>query len=104
MSAALEGGELSAACPGRSLPLGKARYPVQEAGWAPGPFRTGGKSRPHRDSIVQTVAQSLAIPTELPSPKKHTHIYIGVCLYIYTYLVCVYVCGDLSYCMEHGQF
>ena len=24
---------------------------VQEAGWAPGPVWTGGKSRPHRDSI-----------------------------------------------------
>jgi len=30
------------------------KYPVsilQEAGWAPGPVWTGGKSRPHRDSI-----------------------------------------------------
>ena len=24
---------------------------IQEAGWAPGPVRRGGKSRPHRDSI-----------------------------------------------------
>jgi len=24
---------------------------VEEAGWAPGPVWTGGKSRPHRDSI-----------------------------------------------------
>ena len=24
---------------------------VHEAGWAPGPVWTGGKSRPHRDSI-----------------------------------------------------
>jgi len=24
---------------------------VQKAGWAPGPVWTGGKSRPHRDSI-----------------------------------------------------
>ena len=24
---------------------------LQEAGWAPGPVWTGGKSRPHRDSI-----------------------------------------------------
>ena len=31
---------------------GKDSVPVvQEAGWAPGPVWTGGKSRPHRDSI-----------------------------------------------------
>jgi len=34
---------------------------VQEAGWAPGPVWTGGKSRPHRDSIPDhpTRSQSL---------------------------------------------
>jgi hypothetical protein len=31
---------------------GKDPVPIlQEAGWAPGPVWTGGKSRPHRDSI-----------------------------------------------------
>ena len=31
---------------------GKDLVPIlQEAGWAPGPVWTGGKSRPHRDSI-----------------------------------------------------
>jgi len=31
---------------------GKEPVPIlQEAGWAPGPVWTGGKSRPHRDSI-----------------------------------------------------
>ena len=62
MTAALEGGEWSAARPGCTLPSGKTRYPIlQEAGWAPGPAWTGGKSRPHRDSIPdrQPVAQSL---------------------------------------------
>ena len=34
---------------------GKDSVPiVQEAGWAPGPVWTGGKSRPHRDSIPNT--------------------------------------------------
>ena len=41
MNAALEGGEWSAARPGRTLPPGKDPVPiVQEAGWAPGPPRT----------------------------------------------------------------
>jgi len=31
---------------------------VQEAGWAPGPFLTGVKSRPHRDSIPNRPARS----------------------------------------------
>ena len=40
---------------------------VQEAGWAPGPVWTGGKSRPHWDSIPDRPARtSVAIPTELP--------------------------------------
>jgi len=30
---------------------------VQEAGWAPGPVWTGGKSRPHRDSIPDCPAR-----------------------------------------------
>ena len=49
---------------------GKDPVPIlQEAGWAPGPAWTGGKSRPHRDSIPDRPARSsIAIPTELPGP------------------------------------
>ena len=43
---------------------------LQEAGWAPGSVWTGGKSRPHRDSIPDhTARSSVAIPTELPVPR-----------------------------------
>jgi hypothetical protein len=42
---------------------------VQEAGWAPGPVWTGGKSHPYRGSIPGRPAHSsVAIPTELPGP------------------------------------
>ena len=42
MTAALEGGEWSAARPGRNLPPGKDPVPIlQETGWAPGPVWTG---------------------------------------------------------------
>ena len=70
MTAALEVGEWSAARPGRTLTLGKDQVPIlKEAGWAPGPVWTGGKSRPHRDSIPDRPAHSsVAIPTELPGP------------------------------------
>ena len=34
---------------------------LQEAGWAPGPVWTGGKSRPHRDSIPDRPARSLSL-------------------------------------------
>jgi len=34
---------------------------VQEAGWAPGPVRTGEKSRPHRDSIPDRSVRSQSI-------------------------------------------
>ena len=39
--------------------FGKHLVPiVQETGWAPGPVWTGGKSRPHRDSIPDLPARS----------------------------------------------
>jgi len=38
---------------------GKDPVPIlQEAGWVPGPVWTGGKSRPHRDSIPDRPAHS----------------------------------------------
>ena len=44
---ALEGGWVLCSMPRRYFTPGKDPVPiVQEAGWAPGPFRTGGKSRP----------------------------------------------------------
>jgi len=54
------------------LTPGKDPVPIlQEAGWAPGPVWTGGKSRPHRDSISDRPARSsVAIPTELPGPTS----------------------------------
>jgi hypothetical protein len=50
---------------------GKDPVPIlQEAGWAPGPVWTGGKSNPHRDSIPDRAARSpVTIPTELPGPQ-----------------------------------
>ena len=70
MTTALEDGEWSAARPGRTLGPGKDPLPVlQEAGWAPGQIWKGGKSRPHRDLILDCPARSsVAIPTELPGP------------------------------------
>ena len=49
---------------------GKDPVPIlQEAGWAPGSVWTGGKSRPHRESIPDSPARSsVAILTELPGP------------------------------------
>jgi hypothetical protein len=45
MTSALEGGEWSAARPGRTLPPGKdAVLTVQEAGWAPGPVWTAAEN------------------------------------------------------------
>jgi len=41
---------------------GKDTVPIlHEAGWAPGPVWTGGKSRPHRDSIPERTARSQSL-------------------------------------------
>jgi len=71
MTAVLEGGEWSAARPGRTLPPGKDPVLIlQEAEWVPGPVWTGGKSRSDRDSTPDRPARSsVAMPTELPGPR-----------------------------------
>ena len=62
MTAALEGGEWSAARPGRNLSLERPGTQCT-GGW------TGEKSRPHGDSIPDCPSRSsVAIPTELPGP------------------------------------
>jgi len=107
MTAALEGGEWSAARLGRTLSPGKDPVPIlQEAGWAPGPVWTGGKSRPHRDSIPDRPPRSsVTIPTELPGPRYSVLLFVKYrCKsiftenlsneeksYIYIY-ICVFVC------------
>ena len=66
-------GEGPASRPGRSLLPCKDPVPiVQEAGWAPVPIWTDGKSRPHCDSIPDHPAGSpVTLPTELPGPQQH---------------------------------
>jgi len=95
MTVALEGGEWSAARPGRTLPPVKTRHPsyVQEAGWAPAPVWTGGNSRPHRDSIPDRPAcsQSLYRPSYRPTNKsKYLPKSITVCLR-YSLTFCCYI-------------
>ena len=62
MTAALEGGEWSAARSGRTLPPGIDSVPiVEEAGWVPGPVWTCGISRPYRDQIPDLPARSQSL-------------------------------------------
>ena len=65
--------------PAASTPGKDPVHFLQEAAWAPGPVWTGGKSRPHRDSIPDRPARSqwlyrLSYPThqfaELPTIKE----------------------------------
>jgi len=81
MTAALEGGEWSvSSSPRLQFTSGNDTVPVVlEAGWAPGPVWTGGKSRPHRDSIPdRPVRSSVAIPTELHGPLyRHVALVIN---------------------------
>jgi len=61
MTAALEGGEWSAARPGRTLPRERPGTHFT-GGWVgPGLVWTGRKSRPHRDSIPDRPAPSQSL-------------------------------------------
>ena len=68
------GGWVVSSTPRPHFTPGKDPVPIlQEAGWAPGPVWMGGKSRPHRDSILDNPAcsQSLYRLTYL------AHVYWG---------------------------
>ena len=91
MTAALEGGEWSAARPGRTLPTGKNRYPLYRS--LGGPQSRSGRaenlvSTGIRFRTVQPVAQSL----HRLSYPTHTYTYtymsvcVRVCIYIYMHL------------------
>ena len=54
-------GEWSVARPSRTLPPGNPVPILQEVEWATGPVWTGGKSRPHRDSIPDRSARSQSL-------------------------------------------
>jgi len=58
---------------------------LQEGGWAPGPVWTGGKSRPHRNSIPNRPARSQSL-YRLSYPT-HTYTYN---INIYIYILCVH--------------
>ena len=61
---------------------GKGPVPiVQEAGWAPGPVWTSGKSRPHRDSIPdrQARSQSLYRLSYPAHPRKAYCLFKKIC-------------------------
>ena len=73
MTTALEGGEWSAARPGRTLPPGKTRYPFYRRLF--GPQGRSGRA----ENLVpagfrspdRPVRSSVAIPTELPGPRMN---------------------------------
>jgi len=66
-------GECSAARPAALYPRERPGTHLQKAGWAPGPVWTGGKSRPHRDSIPDRPARiqslyRLSYPAHMNTP------------------------------------
>jgi hypothetical protein len=79
MTATLEGGVVSIT-PRPHFTSGKDRVRiVEEAGWAPGPVWTSGKSRPDRDSIPDRPAHSsVAIPTELSGPERVKYLHLNL--------------------------
>ena len=84
MTSALEGGEWSAARPGRTLPPGKTQYHFYRGLCGP----QGEKSLPHRDSIPDLPARSsVAIPTELLGPR----LCMYVCMYVYNKYIYMYI-------------
>jgi len=124
MTVPLEGGEWSAARPGRTLPPRKDLVPIlQEAEWAPGPVWTGRKSRPHRYSIpdhqggsqllyrlsyqahldisekrkISCPCQDLALESFSNQP---THIYYTICILCHNGATPLFTLYAFVVCME----
>ena len=78
MTAALKGGEWSAARPGRTLPPGKTRYPLYSR--LGGPQRRSGRA----ENLVPTGIQSRTVQpivsrsTDGTTRPTHTHMYVCV--------------------------
>jgi len=80
---------------------------LHEDGWAPGSVWTGGKSRPHRDSIPDrpALSQSLYRLSYPPHPLYVCmYVCVYVCMYVWVYVcmcvcVCMYVCVCMSVCV-----
>jgi len=86
MTTALEGGEWSAARPGRTLPPGKTRYPFyRRLGWPQGRSGRAENLVPTgiRSRTVQSVAQSLYRLSYRAHLHTHTHTFIYIYIYIY---------------------
>jgi len=67
-------GRMVSSTPRPHLTPGKDPVPIlQGAGWAPGPVWTGGKSRPHRDSIPDCPARSQSL-YRLSYPAQQPHL------------------------------
>ena len=78
-----------------ALTPGKDPVPIlREAGWTPRPVWTGGKSRPHQDSIPDRPARSQSL-YRLSYPVHYMRLYMYVYIYARTdvctmYVVCTY--------------
>jgi len=85
MTAALEGGEWSAARPGRTLPQGKTRYPFYRSlGGSQGRSGRSENLAPHRDSIPDRPARSQSL-YRLSYPAHSINIYSTIILPVVLY-------------------
>ena len=74
---------------------GKDPIPIlQEAGWAPGPVWTGGKSRPHQDSIPDRPTRSQSL-YRLSYPAHMAILVYGI-LSLFTHIA-------YKYCVLHTE-
>jgi len=107
MTAALEGGEWSAARPGRTLPPGKTRYPFYRrlggpqgrSGRAENLVPTGIRFRTVQP-IVSRYTDWATRHTQTHT-HTHTHLYIYIYIYIYTHThthIYIYVCVCVCVC------
>jgi len=72
---------------------------LQEAGWAPGPVWTGGKSRPHRDSIPDRPARSQSL-YRLSYQAHVKHLYEYIMHQTQQILMCYYLGQHVSTLIE----
>ena len=101
MTAALEGGELSAARPGHALPPGRTRYPFYRRLGGP----QGRSGRAENLVPIRIRSRTVQYTKKYADKSVHTHTHTYIYIYIYIGYTCTFhiLCKYVLNCVLPAQ-